>query len=157
MQARCARTCTTTGRRYAVGSVMRRCRQRHSAFPARTVGPRRTVVSVSLAAHPDDWSCTACGYPLDYRSEPGAFRQQIPVEWYHPHLGPQDHKPVPAAQVSGTATVLVNGQSHKVELSPAEANSLTGKLPLAAQGKVVATVSLKVGGKPASARFAGAA
>lgn len=69
----------------------------------------------------------------------------------------EDNKPVPAAQMSGTATVLVDGKSHKVELSPAEANSLRGKLPVAAQGKVVATVSLKVGGKPASARFAGAA
>ena len=69
----------------------------------------------------------------------------------------EDHKPVPASQVTGTATVLVDGKSYKVDLSPAEANSVRGKLPVAASGKVVATVALKIGGKPASARFAGAA
>ena len=69
----------------------------------------------------------------------------------------EDHKPVPAAQVSGVATVLVGGKSYKVELSPGQANSVQGKLPVPATGKVVASVSLKVGGKPASARFAGAA
>ncbi len=69
----------------------------------------------------------------------------------------QERKPVPASQISGTATVLAGGKSHKVELSAAEANSVQGKLPVAATGKVVATVALKVGGKPASARFAGAA
>lgn len=68
----------------------------------------------------------------------------------------EDHKPIPAVQVTGTATVLVDGKTYKVELSPAEANSVRGKLPVAASGKIVASVSLKVGGKPASARFAGA-
>jgi hypothetical protein len=62
-------------------------------------------------------------------------------------------KPVPAVQVSGTATVLVGGKSYKVTLSPSGANSVQGKLPVAATGQVVATVSLKVGGKAASARF----
>lgn len=69
----------------------------------------------------------------------------------------EDHKPVPAQQISGTATVLVDGKSYKVELSPGEANSVQGKLPVAATGKLVATVALKVGGKPASARFMGVA
>ncbi len=69
----------------------------------------------------------------------------------------EDHKPIPAAQVTGTATVLVGGKTYKVELSPAEANSVHGTLPVATTGKVVASVSLKVGGKPASARFAGVA
>lgn len=31
-------------------------------------------------------------------------------------------KPVPASQVSGTATVLVGGKSYKVDLSPAGSN-----------------------------------
>ena len=62
--------------------------------------------------------------------------------------------PVPASQVSGTATVLIGSQPHKVRLAPAEGNELTGKLPAAVSGKTVATVSLKIGGKPASARFA---
>ncbi len=68
----------------------------------------------------------------------------------------EDHKPIPATQVTGTATVLVDGTTYKVELSPAAANSVRGSLPVASTGKIVASVSLKVGGKPASARFAGA-
>lgn len=64
--------------------------------------------------------------------------------------------PVPAAQVSGTATVMVGGQPQKVQLSPAEGNELTGKLATPATGKTVATVSLKIGGKAATARFASA-
>lgn len=64
--------------------------------------------------------------------------------------------PVPAAQVSGTATVMVAGQPQKVQLSPAEGNELTGKLTTPASGKTVATVSLKIGGKAATARFAAA-
>lgn len=62
-------------------------------------------------------------------------------------------KPVPASQISGTATVLVGGKSYKVELSPAGTNSVQGKLPVAATSQIVAVVSLKVGGKAASARF----
>ena len=69
----------------------------------------------------------------------------------------EDHKPVLAQQISGTATVLIDGKSYKVELSPGGANSVQGKLPVAATGKLIATVVLKVGGKPASARFMGAA
>ena len=62
-------------------------------------------------------------------------------------------KPVPGTQASGTATVLVDGKSHKVELKAAEGNSLHAVLPVEATGRVVATVSLKVGGRTASARF----
>ena len=69
----------------------------------------------------------------------------------------EDQKPISAAQISGTATVLVGGKTYKVELSPAGANSVQGKLPVAATGRIVATVALKVGGKPASARFVGTA
>jgi hypothetical protein len=69
----------------------------------------------------------------------------------------EDHKPIPAQQISGTATVLIDGKSYKVDLSPGDANSVKGTLPIAASGKLIATVALKVGGKPASARFMGAA
>jgi len=65
----------------------------------------------------------------------------------------QARKPVPGAQVTGTATVLVDGKSHKVELKAAEGNSVHGTLPVEANGRVVATVALKVAGKTASARF----
>lgn len=64
--------------------------------------------------------------------------------------------PVPAAQVSGTATVLVGNEMHKVQLAPTQGNELIGRLPVAASGKTAATVSLKIGGKPATARFASA-
>lgn len=69
----------------------------------------------------------------------------------------QERKPVPASQISGTATVLAGGKSHKVELSAAEANSVRGTLPIPASGRIVATVALKIGGKSASARFMPAA
>ena len=69
----------------------------------------------------------------------------------------EDRKPVPAQQISGTATILINGKSYKVDLRPGEANSVQGTLPVPATGKLVATVALKVGGKSASARFMAAA
>lgn len=70
----------------------------------------------------------------------------------------EDQKPVPAQQVSGSATVLIDGKIYKVELSPGEeANSVKGKLPVPATGRLVATLALKIAGKPASARFMGAA
>lgn len=62
-------------------------------------------------------------------------------------------KPVPGTQATGTATILVDGKAHKIELKAAEGNSLHGTLPIAASGKLVATVALKVGGRTASARF----
>lgn len=61
--------------------------------------------------------------------------------------------PVSAMLVSGTATVMVGGQPQKAQLSPAEGNELTGKLATPVSGKTVATVSLKIGGKAATARF----
>ncbi|GAC1339073.1 MAG: hypothetical protein NVSMB18_06590 [Acetobacteraceae bacterium] len=64
--------------------------------------------------------------------------------------------PVPATQVSGTATVMVGGQPQKAQLLPAEGNELTGKLAAPASSKTVATVSLKIGGNAATARFASA-
>ena len=66
----------------------------------------------------------------------------------------EDHRPIPAQSVSGSATVLVGGKSYKVELSPGAGNGLEGKLPVPVTGKLVAAVSLKVDGKPVSARFA---
>lgn len=62
-------------------------------------------------------------------------------------------KPVPPSQVSGSATVLAGGKSYKVDLSPAASNSLQGKLPVAATGRVVAVVALKIADKVLSARF----
>lgn len=62
-------------------------------------------------------------------------------------------KPVPAAQVSGTASVLVGGKIYKVNLVPGAGNSLEGQLPIPASGASAATVSLKIGGQPVSARF----
>lgn len=63
-------------------------------------------------------------------------------------------KPVPASQVSGTASVIVDGQLQKAELSPAEGNELKGKLAAPVTGRLIASVSLKIGGKAATARFA---
>lgn len=65
-------------------------------------------------------------------------------------------QPVPAAKISGSATVLVNGKSEKVDLTPSGENSVGGKLTAPAAGRIVATVSLAVNGKPVSARFMGA-
>ena len=65
----------------------------------------------------------------------------------------ESRQPMPASQVTGTATVLVAGKAHKVSLTPAGTNSLHGTLPVEATGRIAATVSLKTGGKTASARF----
>ena len=65
-----------------------------------------------------------------------------------------DKNPVPSAQLTGKATVLVGGKSQQAMLTPAEGNSLTGKLDPAASGKVTAVLSLTVAGKSAQARFA---
>lgn len=69
----------------------------------------------------------------------------------------ENKSPVPAAQLSGKATVLVGGKPQAVALKHGEGNSLTGKLtnPVPGQpGTVV--LSLTVSGKPAQARFAAA-
>jgi len=65
------------------------------------------------------------------------------------------HRPVPASEISGTATVLVGGKSYKVELLEADGDRIGGKLPASASNRVVATVSLKVGSRSVSARFTG--
>ena len=67
----------------------------------------------------------------------------------------EDHQPLPAQLVSGTATVLVGGRSYKVELAPAGTNVLKATLPVAATGKPVGAVFLNVEGRPVSARFTG--
>lgn len=71
------------------------------------------------------------------------------------YVSDEAQKPIPASAVSGAATVLINGKSYKVELTPTRDESVDGKLPVAATGRLVATVSLKVGGKSVSARFVG--
>ena len=62
-------------------------------------------------------------------------------------------KPVPASEITGTVTVLVANQMHKITLTPARGNGLHGTLPVAATGRVATTVSLKAGNKAVSARF----
>ena len=71
------------------------------------------------------------------------------------YVSDETQKAVPAAQVSGTATVLVSGKSYKVDLSAGSGESVNGKLPVAAAGRLVATVALRVGTKSLSARFVG--
>lgn len=65
----------------------------------------------------------------------------------------EHRKPVPATQMSGTASVLVAGKIYKVQFAPGAGNSLDGKLPVPASGASAATVSLKINGQPAAARF----
>lgn len=62
-------------------------------------------------------------------------------------------KPIPATQVSGTASVLVGGKIYKIQLSPGTGNSLGGQLPVPASNASAATVFLKIDGQPATARF----
>ncbi|MBN8907707.1 MAG: hypothetical protein J0H99_13985 [Rhodospirillales bacterium] len=62
-------------------------------------------------------------------------------------------KPVPATQVSGAASLLVGGKIYKVQLVPGNGNGLEGQLPVPASGASAATVFLKIGGQPATARF----
>lgn len=61
--------------------------------------------------------------------------------------------PVSSSQVSGAATVLLDGKPYKAQLVPADGNELTGTLPMPASARTAATVSLRIGGKPATARF----
>lgn len=66
----------------------------------------------------------------------------------------QTRKSVPAAEVTGSATVLVSGKPYRVQLTAVENNRLEGKLPVHLQGKVVAVVALTVRGRTVTARFA---
>jgi hypothetical protein len=68
----------------------------------------------------------------------------------------QARKPVPASRISGNATVLVSGKSYKVDLTPSSEDSVGGKLPVPAAGKMAAIVALNVDGKSVSARFTAA-
>lgn len=67
----------------------------------------------------------------------------------------ETQKPVPANQISGSATVLVSGKSYKVDLAGGSGEVVNGKLPVAATGRLVAIVALKIGAKSISARFVG--
>ncbi len=63
------------------------------------------------------------------------------------------NKPIPAAQLGGKATVLIDGKTQSVALSPAAANSVTGKLAAPATGRVTAVLALTAGGKPVQVKF----
>ncbi len=66
----------------------------------------------------------------------------------------EGRKPVPASQLSGSASVLMGGKIYKLELVPGADNDLEGPLPAAGPGVSAATVFLKIRGQAASARFA---
>ena len=65
----------------------------------------------------------------------------------------EDNKPIPAAQLGGKATVLIDGKTQAVALTPAEANSVTGRLAAPATGRVTAVLALTAGGKPVQVKF----
>ena len=50
-------------------------------------------------------------------------------------------------------TVLIDGKTQTTAFSPADANSVTGKLLVPATGKVTAILALTAGGKPAQVKF----
>ena len=60
---------------------------------------------------------------------------------------------IPAAQLGGKATVLIDGKTQAVALAPADANSVTGKLAAPATGRVTAVLALTAGGKPVQVKF----
>jgi hypothetical protein len=62
-------------------------------------------------------------------------------------------KPIPAAKLAGSATILVGGKPFKVTLSPGTANELDAGLAVAAGAKDAAAVSLTIEGQRAAARF----
>ena len=62
---------------------------------------------------------------------------------------------VPGTGDEYVATVLVNGKSYKVDLTPSSENSVEGKLPTPVAGRMAAVVALNVDGKSVSARFTG--
>jgi len=65
----------------------------------------------------------------------------------------EDNKPVPAAQLGGKATILIDGKTQAVVLNPADANSVTGRLAAPATGRVTAVLALTAGGKPVQVKF----
>ena len=65
----------------------------------------------------------------------------------------EDNKPIPAAQLGGKATVLIDGKTQTVPLSPAADNSVTGKLSAPATGRLTAVLALTAQGKPVQVKF----
>ena len=65
----------------------------------------------------------------------------------------EDNKPIPAAQLGGKATVLIDGKTQTVSLSPAADNSVTGKLAAPATGRLTAVLALTAQGKPVQVKF----
>lgn len=65
----------------------------------------------------------------------------------------EDNKPIPAAQLGGKATVLIDGKTQTVPLSPAADNSVTGKLAAPATGRLTAVLALTAQGKPVQVKF----
>ena len=65
----------------------------------------------------------------------------------------ENDKPIPAAQLGGKATVLIDGKSQSVPLSPAEGNSVSGKLASPAAGRLTAVLALTAQGKPVQVKF----
>ena len=116
--------------------------------PGPVSGPGATTVAALVHLHPSGVNLGR-RYPLEKREI--LVGREGEVETLY--VLDEAKKPVPASQVSGTVTVLADGKMHKVELSPAEGNSLQGELPVAPSGRVVATASLKISGKAVSARF----
>ena len=64
-----------------------------------------------------------------------------------------DNKPLPAAQLGGKATIVAGGKKEEVILTPAQANSLVGKLSAPISGKATTLVAITVNGKLAQVRF----
>lgn len=123
--------------------------------------------TMALTAALVSMSTTSFAHGEPPRAVHGGQVQEASENWIELVLGADkltlyvlDHsgRPIPASEVSGTTTVLLGGKVHKLELAPAAGNRLEAQLPVDAAGQVAgsvpATVSLKIAGKPASARFA---
>jgi len=65
----------------------------------------------------------------------------------------EDNKPIPAVQLGGKATILIDGKTQIVPLSPAAENSLTGNLAAQPTGRMTAVLALTAQGKPVQAKF----
>lgn len=65
----------------------------------------------------------------------------------------EDGAPIPAAQLGGKATVLIDGKTQTVALSPGAANSVTGTLAAPAAGRLTAVLALTAQGKPVQVKF----
>lgn len=64
------------------------------------------------------------------------------------------NKPIPAAGFKAVAILLLDGKSHRVELTPAEGSRLSGKAPVALPKNPKGAVQLnQPDGKTAQARF----